>query len=302
MATRVILLAAATGAVVVRQDLRTDGVPVMLMEPGQLEAEFALQLSGGSNYPFKPFSAEYVAKALKTETDWRTKGLVTPAKDQGAHGYCGTFGRVAAAEGQFAMRSQHGLRNFSEEELVDCIGWDKDQFSYFSDKGFMDTAIYPYNTTGPDMDPPIPGHPCLYNKNEVIKGTADGKFNNMTGAAPSEDQLVAFLHHNGPVQTGINANVLGMRAKGCEQTGDCFITEAMCNDPKIKGKPIDHSITLVGYGTDKTSGDYWIVKNSWSTAFANAGFIKVARGISCASIDCCGNTFVYGDASKYYEE
>ena len=37
-------------------------------------------------------------------------------------------------------------------------------------------------------------------------------------------------------------------------------------------------------------------------AFANDGFIKVARGISCASIECCGNTFVYGDPAKYYEE
>ena len=26
---------------------------------------------------------------------------------------------------------------FSEEELVDCIGWDHDQFTYFSPKGFM---------------------------------------------------------------------------------------------------------------------------------------------------------------------
>jgi hypothetical protein len=36
------------------------------------------------NFPFKPFSAAYVAEALKTEVDWRTNGLVTPAKDQGA--------------------------------------------------------------------------------------------------------------------------------------------------------------------------------------------------------------------------
>jgi len=86
--------------------------------------------------------------------------------------------------------ASYALRNFSEEELVDCIGWDKDQFGYFGEKGFMDTAIYPYNTTGPDMDPPIPGHPCLYDQKKVIKGTDGGKFNNMTGAAPSEDQLV----------------------------------------------------------------------------------------------------------------
>jgi hypothetical protein len=75
----------------------------------------------------------------------------------------------------------------------------------------------------------------------------------------------------------------------------------MCNDPSIKGKSIDHSVTLVGYGTDGAHGDYWLVKNSWSTAFANDGFIKVARGISCASIDCCGNVFTYGDPSDYYE-
>jgi hypothetical protein len=37
------------------------------------------------------------------------------------------------------------LVSFSEEELVDCVGWDKDQFSYFSPNGFMTTADYPYN-------------------------------------------------------------------------------------------------------------------------------------------------------------
>ena len=45
----------------------------------------------------------------------------------------------------------------------------------------------------------------------------------------------------------------------------------MCEDPKIKGKPIDHSVTVVGYGTDRERGDYWIIKNSWSEKFANAG-------------------------------
>ena len=76
----------------------------------------------------------------------------------------------------------------------------------------------------------------------------------------------------------------------------------MCDDPSIKGKPIDHSVTLVGFGTDATHGDYWQVKNSWSTKFGNQGFIKVARGVSCARIDCCGNTYTYGDPANYYEE
>jgi len=291
----------------IRPDLRSDNVPVFLMPPGALEAEFRKQNGGDQNghptFPFQKFSAAYVKKALATEVDWRQKGAVTPAKDQGAHGYCGTFGRVAAAEGQYALRSGKSLRNFSEEELVDCVGWDRDQFAYFQPHGFMDTAAYAYNTTGPDMDPPIPHNPCRYNHSSpaFIPGTDAGKFTGATGQAPDEDQLAAFIHHNGPVQTGINANVFGLREKGCEKSGDCFITNAACNDPSIKGKGIDHSITLTGYGVDPTHGAYWIVKNSWSTKFGNNGFIKVARNISCAGIDCCGNVFTYGDPKTYYE-
>jgi hypothetical protein len=43
------------------------------------------------------------------------------------------------------------------------------------------------------------------------------------------------------------------------------------------------------------------VLTQWSTKFANDGFIKVARGVSCGEIDCCGNVFTYGDPASYYE-
>jgi len=165
----------------------------------------------------------------------------------------------------------------------------------------MSSADYPYDRTGPSSDPPVPGNPCRYDKSKVIAGTDAYKFTSSTGAAPNEDQLAAFIYHNGPVQTGINADIFALRQKGCEGSGDCFITKDACNDPKIKGKGIDHSITLTGYGVDPTHGPYWIVKNSWASTFANDGFIKVARGISCANIDCCGNVFTYGDPRSYYE-
>lgn len=155
------------------------------------------------------------------------------------------------------LRKGGPLTSFSEEELVDCIGWDQDQFSYFSPKGFMTSADYPYNETGyPDSDPPVPGNPCRYDKNKVVAGTAGGAFTNFTGGAPSEDQLVAFVHHNGPTQTGIDADVFGLREPGCEATGTCWITKAMC--AKVAGKDIDHSILLVGYGTDPVKGDFWV--------------------------------------------
>lgn len=190
--------------------------------------DYARSLRNGSpETPFKNFSAAYVAQALATPTDWVALGAVTPVKDQGAHGYCGTFGRVAAAEGQFAIKTGT-LVSFSEQELISCIGWDKDQYSYFAPKGFMTSTDFPYNTSGPDMDPPIPGNPCVFDPAKIVPGSDRFFFNGSTGHATSEDQLVAFIHHNGPTTIGIDANVFGKRQKNCEATNSCFITSAWC--------------------------------------------------------------------------
>lgn len=250
-------LLAAVG-LVAASELRRDGAAVTFPPAGHLYAEFAALSK--SAYPFKPFSPSFVKKALSTPTNWTARGAVTPAKDQGPHGYCGTFGRVGAAEGQYALRSGLPLASFSEEELVDCVGWDREQFPYFAANGFMSSKDYPYNLSAyPDQDPPIPGNPCRFSKSKAIAGTGGGKFTDSTGGGPDEDQLAAFVYKNGPLQTGINANVFGLREHGCEATGTCFITQEMCS--KVT-KVIDHSILLVGYGTDPVQGDYWIVKNS----------------------------------------
>ena len=237
--------------------LRTDGIAVVKVP--HLRQTFARQSL--NDYPFKPFSAAAVAAAKANPINWTDKGAVTPAKDQGPHGYCGTFGRVAAAEGQYALRSGNPLAAFSEEALVDCVGWDMvpQQQSFFEKNGFMTSASYPFNDSSyPDSDPPVPGNPCRWDQSKSVNGTASSNFTDATGGAPSEDQLLAFMHRNGPVQTGIFSDVFGLREKNCEATGTCFITAAMC--AKVKGKPIDHSITLVGYGVDATNGPYWIVK------------------------------------------
>lgn len=231
--------------------------------PAALRAE--AQANDAPQVPFVNFSASYVAKALAEPTDWRAKGAVTPVKNQGIHGFCGTFGRVGSAEGQWALRAGKGLVSFSEQELIDCIGWDKDQYSFFSPKGFMTSSAYPYNLSAyPDVDPPVPGNPCVFNSKKVVAGS-ENFFTFRTGEAPDEEQLAAFIHHNGPVSAGIGASVFALREHGCEARGDCFINASSC----ATVDSIDHSIVVVGYGTDAVRGDYWIIKNSWSTKFAN---------------------------------
>ncbi|GJT66803.1 senescence-specific cysteine protease SAG39-like protein [Tanacetum coccineum] len=92
--------------------------------------------------------------AVPSSMDWRTKGAVTPIKDQGQCGCCWAFSAVAAMEGITQLKTGK-LISLSEQELVDCDTSGVDQgcegglmdnaFDFIvSNKGLTTESNYPY--------------------------------------------------------------------------------------------------------------------------------------------------------------
>ncbi|KAG5033095.1 hypothetical protein AAZX31_06G255100 [Glycine max] len=207
--------------------------------------------------------------AIPAAIDWRTKGAVTPIKDQGQCGSCWAFSTIAATEGIHQITTGK-LVSLSEQELVDCDtkgvdqgcegGYMEDGFEFIiKNGGITSETNYPYKAV-------------------------DGKCNKATSPVaqikgyekvpPNSETALQKAVANQPVSVSIDADGAGfMFYSSGIYNGEC-------------GTELDHGVTAVGYGTANGT-DYWIVKNSWGTQWGEKGYVRMQRGIA-AKHGLCG--------------
>jgi len=231
--------------------------------------EFVKQMNGidlSLNVSFSGTCDKFVAPAnfkRPDSVDWRTKGYVTPIKDQGQCGSCWAFSTTGSLEGQhFAKTGQ--LVSISEQNLVDCStsygnfgcngGLMDNAFKYIKENNGIDTEMsYPYEAKNGQ---------CRFKAANV--GATDTGCKDVKQL--SEDDLQDAIATVGPVSVAIDAAHSSFQ----------LYKSGVYNEPACSQQALDHGVLAVGY--DTASGqDYYIVKNSWGTSWGNQGFIWMTR-------------------------
>lgn len=198
--------------------------------------------------------------------DWRLSGYVTPVKDQGQCGSCWAFSSTGALEGHYAKKVNKAV-DLSEQNLVDCskkygnMGCDgglmENAFKYIRDNHGIDTEVsYPYEAHDDK---------CRF-KNKTIGANDKGYVEIPSG---NERKLTQAIYMKGPISVAIDAS----------QESFHLYKSGVYNEPNCgnESENLDHGVLVVGYGTDLIHGDYYIVKNSWSETWGEAGYIRMAR-------------------------
>jgi len=206
---------------------------------------------------------QITGKSVPSFVDWRTKGAVSPLKDQGDCGSCWSFSSTGSAESLHYLK--YGKMEYlSEQYLVSCSlessgcqGGEPSQSYDFVSR--TNGGIWPSEENFPYRMQNIR---CVLGRNGTVVIKGYKKISEFDQSA-----LEDAVANVGPISICI-----------CTK-GWTFYHSGVFDDSVCNFYELDHCAGLVGYGTDeKTGEDYWLIRNSWSKYWGEAGFMRISRG------------------------
>jgi len=210
--------------------------------------------------------------------DWRTKGVVTPVKNQGGCGSCWAFGTTGAVESMWAIKTGQ-LLSLAEQQLVDCAG----PFGNHGCNGGLPSQAFEYIKAaggimlGKDYPYTARDGRCRADASKAA-AKVSGEQNITQG---SETELFDAITNKGPV-------AIAFQVAGDFQS----YRSGVYDSTRCKSGPMDvnHAVLAVGYGTDASSSKpYWIVKNSWGTSFGIQGYFLMVRNKNMCGVATCAS-------------
>jgi len=197
------------------------------------------------------------------DVDWRTKSAITPVKNQGSCGSCWAFSAVESMESEAFLSGKYALEKLSCQQVVACDkksngcngGNPATAFDYIKGTAGIETeADYPYTAGGGSTGT------CKY-----VSSKAKVKVSGKKTLSKGEDSLLTGL-------TGRPVSV-------CHDTGGWqhYSGGVMTSCSSGGG----HCTQMIGYAS---SGDYWIVKNSWGGSWGNSGYLYLKKGKNLCGI------------------
>jgi len=197
--------------------------------------------------------------------DYRNRGFVTPVRQQRCPA-CYAYAAIGSIEGQYFKKSGI-LVQLSEQQIIDCSipfrnmgcygGSILNTFRYLNSNLFMSNISYPI--TGTD-------DACKYDSAAGLGNVV----NWIQIKVGNETELTLAIKNIGPIAVSFHITSAFEKYQAGKYPNGIFHDELCRTDLP------NHSALIVGYGS-LDGQDYYIIKNTWGTAWGLNGYIHLAR-------------------------
>lgn len=234
-----------------------------------------------------PMKEEVKVGAIPASFDARTNwpGCIGPILDQGHCGSCWAFGAVESLSDRFCIQSKGATNvSLSEQLLVSCDdsndGCDGGDpitaWQYLKSHGTVTTACYPYDM-GTCHHPGCSEWSTPSCNTTCQDGSSFSKVTYKASSAYSVSSKVAQIQTeimtNGPVEVSF-----AVYEDFANYQSGVYVHKT--------GSELGlHAVKNIGWGTDSNGVDYWIIQNSWNTAWGMDGYFLIRRGTDECGIE-----------------